>query len=94
MALPVCFTLPDAGIDATRGSGAIERGPIVYCLERADLPDGASLDDIEVEAGAALALAWADDSPLKGHAHHRGVGPDASRHAYGCSRSIASYNAT
>lgn len=35
------FTVPDPRIDAIRDSVAVERGPIVYCLESVDLPAGA-----------------------------------------------------
>jgi DUF1680 family protein len=39
---------PDRRIDAVRGCLAIERGPLVYCLESADLPDDAELEEIEL----------------------------------------------
>jgi DUF1680 family protein len=44
------MTQPDPRIDAERGSVAIERGPLVYCLEQADLPSGASVDELSVVA--------------------------------------------
>jgi hypothetical protein len=37
-----------------RGCGAIERGPLVYCFEQADQPDGILLGDLAVLPGAAL----------------------------------------
>ena len=40
--------------DAVRGCVAIERGPLVYCLEQVDQPAGARLDDVAVDSGAAL----------------------------------------
>ncbi|WP_369130394.1 glycoside hydrolase family 127 protein [Modestobacter roseus] len=54
LALPVAprFTWPDPRIDAVRGSVAVERGPVVLCLESVDLPDGASVEDVRVAAGA------------------------------------------
>src|SRR5690606_30097150 len=36
---------PDPRVDAVRGCVAFERGPLVYCLEAADLPGGAVLED-------------------------------------------------
>ena len=39
-------SVPDARIDAVRGTVAIERGPLVLCLESTDLPDGVALDDV------------------------------------------------
>ncbi|MCP9211872.1 glycoside hydrolase family 127 protein [Streptomyces sp. NEAU-Y11] len=47
-------TRPDARIDAVRGCVAIERGPLVYCLEGADLPEGIRLDDLALHPGAPL----------------------------------------
>jgi len=41
---------PDPRIDAVRGCVALERGPLVYCLETADLPDGVSLEEVELAA--------------------------------------------
>ena len=35
-------------VDAVRGCVALERGPLVYCLESADLPAGVELEDIEL----------------------------------------------
>lgn len=42
-------TLPDHRIDAIRGTVAIERGPLVFCLESTDLPDGLHVDQVAVE---------------------------------------------
>jgi hypothetical protein len=41
-------TRPDRRIDAVRGCVAIERGPLVYCLEAADLPKDIELEDVRV----------------------------------------------
>lgn len=40
------ITLPDRRIDALRGTAALERGPLVYCVEEVDLPAGTTLDDV------------------------------------------------
>jgi uncharacterized protein len=37
---------PDPRIDAVRGSIAIERGPLVYALETADLPEGTTVEEV------------------------------------------------
>jgi DUF1680 family protein len=42
------WTWPDPRIDAVRGSVAVERGPIVLCMESPDL--GASVNDVRVAA--------------------------------------------
>lgn len=55
LSLPVNprFTRPDARIDAVRGCAAVERGPLVYCAESLDLPDGLTLDDLRVDPSLA-----------------------------------------
>jgi DUF1680 family protein len=47
--LPVRRTEPDPRVDAVRGCVAFERGPIVYCVESADLADGRLLEDLRVD---------------------------------------------
>lgn len=53
--LDVRFTTPDPRVDAIRGSAAVERGPLVYCLEGVD-HDGFRLDDVVLDpfAGATV----------------------------------------
>ncbi|HVN62318.1 MAG TPA: beta-L-arabinofuranosidase domain-containing protein [Gaiellaceae bacterium] len=46
------LTAPNPRIDAVRGCLAIERGPVVYCLEELDLPAGVELGDVAVDAAA------------------------------------------
>jgi DUF1680 family protein len=41
-------TAPDRRVDAIRGCVAIERGPLVYCIEAADLPGRVELEDIRI----------------------------------------------
>lgn len=43
------LTVPNPRIDAIRGCLAVERGPVVYCLEQADLPAGVELAGIAVD---------------------------------------------
>ena len=43
-------TVPDPRIDAVRGCVALERGPLVYCLETADLPPGVELEEVRIDA--------------------------------------------
>ncbi|MFC4502658.1 MULTISPECIES: glycoside hydrolase family 127 protein [Streptomyces] len=47
------WTAPDPRIDAVRGTLAVQRGPLVYCAESVDLPDGHEVDAIRVDASAA-----------------------------------------
>jgi DUF1680 family protein len=46
------ITRPDDRIDAVRGCLALERGPIVYCIETADLPVGVEVEDVRLPADA------------------------------------------
>jgi hypothetical protein len=48
--MPVRVTRPDARLDAARGCVALERGPLVYCIESVDLPPGVRLEEVELEA--------------------------------------------
>jgi DUF1680 family protein len=47
------WAYPDRRVDAARGCAAIERGPLVYCFERAD--QLVRLDELAVRPGARLA---------------------------------------
>ncbi|GIF73399.1 glycoside hydrolase family 127 protein [Asanoa siamensis] len=55
--LPVRRTDPEPRVDAVRGCVAFERGPIVYCVEEADLPAGFDLEGVHGAAsGEAVAV--------------------------------------
>jgi hypothetical protein len=42
-------------VDAVRGCVAVERGPLVYCLESTDQDAGVSLAEVFADAGNGLA---------------------------------------
>ena len=44
------WTAANHRVDAIRGSVALERGPILYCLEQVDLPQGVAVDDVYLPA--------------------------------------------
>ena len=46
--MPPRLIAPDPRIDAVRACIALERGPLVYAVEDADLPDGASIESLEI----------------------------------------------
>jgi DUF1680 family protein len=46
--MPVRLTLLHPAVDAVRGTVAIERGPVLYCLESPDQPDGVDLNHVEL----------------------------------------------
>ncbi|UFU06974.1 glycoside hydrolase family 127 protein [Ruania halotolerans] len=54
--LPVTprLTWPDPRVDAARGTVAVERGPIVLCLESVDLPAGIALEHVRIDTAAEL----------------------------------------
>jgi DUF1680 family protein len=53
--MPARVVAADPRVDAVRGCVAIERGPLVYCLEQVDHPGG-GLDDVTVDLAAELAV--------------------------------------
>ncbi len=61
--MPVRVTEPDPRIDAVRGCVAIERGPIVYCVESADLPAGTDLEAIELSPSVQPTVVPRHDVP-------------------------------
>ncbi len=44
------LTYPDPRIDALRGTAAVERGPLVLCVESTDLPDGDHVDAVRLRS--------------------------------------------
>jgi hypothetical protein len=53
LAMPARVTEPDDRIDAVRGCVALERGPLAYCVETADLAPGTELEDVAIDDDAA-----------------------------------------
>jgi DUF1680 family protein len=45
---------PHPRADALRGAAALRRGPVVYCLEQADLPPGIALEDVRLDASGPV----------------------------------------
>ncbi|MEN3304813.1 MAG: uncharacterized protein V7603_1015 [Micromonosporaceae bacterium] len=58
--MPARRTVADERVDAVRGCQAIERGPLVYCVEQADLPAGVSAEDVRLDRGD-IATRWRPD---------------------------------
>ena len=48
------ITAPDPRVDAVRGCVAIERGPLVYALEKQDQPSGNAPDDLVIDPTAGI----------------------------------------
>jgi len=55
------ITEPNPRIDAVRGSVAIERGPLVYCLEEVDQPAGVNLFDVRIAPEVPLQARWREE---------------------------------
>jgi uncharacterized protein len=58
--MPVRWTVAHERADAVRGCVAVERGPLVYCLEQADHPDDVPVDDVRLIDGECTAM-WNPD---------------------------------
>jgi DUF1680 family protein len=74
------LTAADPRVDAVRGCVAIERGPLVYCLEQVDHPGG-GLDDVVIDTARPLAVKQRPDllggvTTVVATGHRRSV-PDA-----------------
>lgn len=59
--MPATTVAAHPRVDAVRGSVAIVRGPVVYCVEQADHPGGPSVEDVRLRAGVALTVVPGDD---------------------------------
>lgn len=53
--MPPRWTYPDQRIDAVRGCVALERGPLVYCVESLAGSDSPDLDRLLIDPGAGVA---------------------------------------
>ncbi|WP_433291337.1 glycoside hydrolase family 127 protein [Actinoplanes sp. CA-030573] len=66
LAMPPRLVGAHPRVDAVRGCAALARGPVVYCLEHADLPpslDGVLFEDLELDAAHPLVIAATHDLP-------------------------------
>ncbi|MEV0900455.1 beta-L-arabinofuranosidase domain-containing protein [Actinoplanes sp. NPDC049802] len=62
LAMPVRLVAAHPRVDAVRGAVAVTRGPLVHCLEHADMPTsgplaGALFEDLEIDPAAPVAVA-------------------------------------
>jgi uncharacterized protein len=64
---------PSRRIDALRGTAAVERGPLVYCFEQADQPDGVAVDDLALRGPGPGP--GDDQGPCERQATLAGIGP-------------------
>jgi DUF1680 family protein len=59
--MPVRMIVADPRIEQTRNQVAVMRGPIVYCLESVDVPEGVRFEDICLPADAKWEVQHEDD---------------------------------
>ena len=78
--MPARCVVAHPWIESTRGCVAIERGPLVYCLEQADHP-GTRIADLEIDAAAPLRSAWEPDT-LDGVTVIRALGREVDTSAW------------
>jgi hypothetical protein len=78
-AMPPFLVEADPRIDSVRGCVALQRGPIVYCLEQHDQEPGVNLLDVEIDPSEELTDHWQNDL-LGGVMTLEGIGfqPDRS----------------
>jgi DUF1680 family protein len=62
MPMPVRMIVADPHIEHTRNQVAIMRGPIVYCLESIDLPEGVAIEDICLPGDAEWKIRYEPDN--------------------------------
>jgi DUF1680 family protein len=51
--MEVKILVSDYLMETTRGQAAIKRGPVVYCLESNDLPEGVQIEQVQIPSDAA-----------------------------------------
>ena len=61
MSMEPRFTVSHPKIYANRGNVAIERGPLVYCLEQSDHDTSVDILDVEIDTSASLEAEWHND---------------------------------
>jgi DUF1680 family protein len=60
-AMPPSLIEADSRVDSVRGCLAIQRGPIIYCLEEYDQAKGVNLLDVEIDPSIKLTERWQAD---------------------------------
>lgn len=61
LTMPPRLTVAHPRVDAARASAAIERGPLVYCLEQCDQEAGVDVLDVEIDESAPLEAVWREE---------------------------------
>ncbi|MGC9670911.1 glycoside hydrolase family 127 protein [Planosporangium sp. 12N6] len=56
LAMPPRLVVAHPRVDAVRGCVALARGPLVYCVEQADLPDGVDVEDVRLDVDGPVTV--------------------------------------
>lgn len=59
--MPAFLVDADPRVDSVRGCVAIQRGPLVYCLEEHDQEQGVNLLDVKIDPSGVLSNQWKGD---------------------------------
>jgi DUF1680 family protein len=59
--VPPFWVQADPRVDSVRGCLALQRGPIVYCLEQQDQEKGVNLLDVKIDPSRGVTTHWRDD---------------------------------
>ena len=62
--MPVRAVTAHPAVDAVRGCTALQRGPVVYCLEQRDQPDGLDLQDMVADLSVPVEAVTAADGTV------------------------------
>jgi DUF1680 family protein len=68
LSMPPRLVAAHPNVDAVRGCLAVLRGPLVYCLEQADLPAGVVLEDVRLDPAEPPWVAGSVPAPAAGGA--------------------------
>ncbi len=61
LAMPSFLVEADPRVDSMRGCVAIQRGPLVYCVEEHDQEPGVNLLDVRIDPSAEFTSRWQDN---------------------------------
>lgn len=59
--MPVRLVEANPQVEEVRGQAAVMRGPLVYCAESADLPEGVRVPDVRMPRDIELSSRWQKD---------------------------------
>jgi DUF1680 family protein len=67
MSMPARPVRANRRVDAVRGCAAVQRGPLVYCIEADDLAEGTAVEDVALDLAQPLVPAGDVPAGLEGY---------------------------